>query len=348
LRGLTSARDNDELDPRIAEVVHRPSRLHALAALEANAESSAEALDRITRMACRMLDVPVALVNLIGSDRQTFMGCGSLPEPWSSMREMPITAGWCPFALDEHKAYAFADARTEPELANNPAAERLGVVAYAGVPLRAFDGEPIGTLCAVDFQPRTWSEDDLAIMADLAAGVIAELQLLTATRMIARDQVRLRSLAELSTALAPAESVGDVLEEVSRTVDRLGMQSVWLSLVDDSDEVLRTAAATGAGAEGPPPDMPLGGSDLPAHVLRTGEPGFLTTHAEVQERFAALPVAGSVAIVPLSAGTERVGVLGVSFADERPLSPTDREYLTAVGGVSGLALARMPRRGASD
>jgi GAF domain-containing protein len=55
-----------------------------------------------------------------------------------------------------------------------------------------------------------------------------------------------------------------------------------------------------------------------------------------------------VAIVPLSAGTERVGVLGVSFADERPLSPTDREYLTAVGGVSGLALARMPRRGASD
>ena len=327
------------------DVIRRPSRLQALAELGANAQSSAEALDRIARVACRVLDVPVALVNLIGADRQQFVGCGG-PEPWASMRGMPLDAGFCPFVLDGD-AYTLEDARTVPAHAGDPAVE-LGVVAYAGVPLRAFDGEPIGTLCAVDFQPRTWSEDDLAIMADLAAGVIAELQLLTATRMIARDQVRLRSLAELSTALAPAESVGDVLDEVSRTVDRLDMQSVWLSLVDDSDEVLRTAAAAGAGAEdAPPPDVPLAGSDLPAHVLRTGEPGFLTTHAEVHDRFAALPAAGSVAVVPLSAGTERLGVLGVSFADERPLSETDREYLTAVGGVSGLALARMPRGGSS-
>ena len=43
---------------------------------------------------------------------------------------------------------------------------------------------------------------------------------------------------------------------------------------------------------------------------------------------------------------EALDRIGVSFADERPLSETDREYLTAVGGVSGLALARMPRGGA--
>ncbi len=328
------------------DVIRRPSRLQALAELGTNAQSSAEALDRIARVACRVLSVPVALVNLIGADRQQFVGCGG-PEPWASMTGMPLDAGFCPFALDGD-AYTLEDARTVPAHAGDPAVE-LGVVAYAGVPLRTFDGEPIGTLCAVDFQPRTWSEDDLAIMADLAAGVIAELQLLTATRMIARDQVRLRSLAELSTALAPAESVDDVLDEVSRTVDRLDMQSVWLSLVDDSDEMLRTAAAAGAGAEdtAPPPDVPLAAADLPAHVVRTGEPGFLTTHAEVHDRFAAMPAAGSVAVVPLSAGAERLGVLGVSFADERSLSEADREYLTAVGGVSGLALARMPRGGPS-
>ena len=327
------------------DVIRRPSRLQALAELGTNAQSSAEALDRIARVACRVLSVPVALVNLIGADRQQFVGCGG-PEPWASMTGMPLDAGFCPFVLDGD-AYTLEDARTVPAHAGDPALE-LGVVAYAGVPLRAFDGEPIGTLCAVDFQPRTWSEDDLAIMADLAAGVIAELQLLTATRMIARDQVRLRSLAELSTALAPAESVDDVLDEVSRTVDRLDMQSVWLSLVDDSDEMLRTAAAArrrgghraaaGGSARGRRP---------PGARVRTGEPGFLTTHAEVHDRFAAMPAAGSVAIVPLSAGAERLGVLGVSFADERPLSEADREYLTAVGGVSGLALARLPRGGPS-
>ena len=59
------------MDAEVTEVVRRPSRLRALAELGANAESSAEALDRIGRLTCRVLDVPVALVNLVGEDRST-------------------------------------------------------------------------------------------------------------------------------------------------------------------------------------------------------------------------------------------------------------------------------------
>ena len=175
------------LDAGVSEVVRRPSRLRALAALEANAESSAQALDRIARVACRVLDVPVVLANLVGADQQRFVGCDG-PEPWASMREMPLTAGFCPFALGSDDAFTLEDARVDPALATNPAVEQLGVVAYAGVPLRAADGEPVGTLCAIDYEPRTWSPDDLALLADLAAGVIAELQLLTATRLVARHR----------------------------------------------------------------------------------------------------------------------------------------------------------------
>jgi hypothetical protein len=58
--------------------------------------------------------------------------------------------------------------------------------------------------------------------------------------------------------------------------------------------------------------------------------------SELQDRFAelseAMPDVGSVAVV-----------LGVCFADERPLSTADREYLTALGGISALTLARGPR-----
>ena len=97
-----------------------------------------------------------------------------------------------------------AGGRAPGSRAANPAVEQLGVVAYAGVPLRAADGEPIGTLCALDYEPRTWSKDDLAFLTDLAAEVIAELQLLTATRLAARDRARLRELSALSSALAPA------------------------------------------------------------------------------------------------------------------------------------------------
>ena len=37
------------------------------------------------------------------------------------MREMPLTAGFCPFALGVDDAYALEDARTDPALAVNPA-----------------------------------------------------------------------------------------------------------------------------------------------------------------------------------------------------------------------------------
>ena len=332
----------------VSEVVQRPSRLRALAELGANAESSAEALDRIGRVACRVLDVPVALVNLVGDDRQRFVGCGG-PEPWASMREMPLTAGFCPFALGVDDAYAFPDARVDPELAANPAVEELGVVAYAGVPLRAADGEPIGTLCAVDFEPHEWSPEDLAVLADLAAGVIAELQLLTVTRVVARDRARLRALTALSSALAPARGAGDMVDEVSRAVERFRASAVWLSVADESGESLYSTAVAGERSEEAArrSDVPLAAVLPPAEVVPTGEPEFLTTCADLRDRFAELlearPDIGSVAVLPLTAGAERLGVLGLGFADERPLSTADREYLEALGGVCALALARDSR-----
>ena len=85
-------------DAGLPEAVHRPSRLRALAALEPNAETSADALDRIAAMACRVLRTPVVIVNLVGADRQRFIGCGGPGEAMMPAREMPLTHGFCPFA----------------------------------------------------------------------------------------------------------------------------------------------------------------------------------------------------------------------------------------------------------
>jgi GAF domain-containing protein len=309
--------------------------LRVLAELAVNAESSAEALDRIARMACRLLDVPVALVNLVGADRQRFVGCGG-PEPWASMGEMPLTGGFCPFALGTDEAYTLEDARLDPASAANPAVVQLGVVAYAGVPLRATGGEPIGTLCALDYKPRAWPPEDLALLADLASGVIAELQLLAATRVVAQQEARVRAISELSSALAPTQTADEVLQEVGRVADRLNATALWLSMIDESTGALRTAATAGAIAA----DQPAAPVD---EVVRTGRADFLTSRAEVRDRFGEILDAGSVAVVPLAAGEERLGVLGVCFADERAFTPADREYLAALGGLSALALARDDR-----
>jgi GAF domain-containing protein len=334
------------LNPDVAEVVNRPSRLQALAALEANAESAADALDRIVRVACRILDVPVVLVNLVGSDRQRFVSCGATGEPWASTREMPLTAGFCPFALGAEDAYALSDARADAAHVANPAVVQFGVVAYAGVPLRAADGEPIGTLCAIDHEPRPWSPEDLALLADLAASVIAELQLLTTTRQLAREQARVRGLAALSSALVRAGAAEAVGDAVLRAVDRIDANAVWLLTLDEPGRTLRTAAAVrnDSGSVARHVDVPLDAPLSPAEVVRTGGPDFLVTRANVHDRFApaldVMPDAGSVAVLPLTAGAERVGALVIGFAGTRGFSPDDQEYLAALAGLSVLALER--------
>jgi GAF domain-containing protein len=352
VRGATlvvvpEARMQVQADTGPPDVVRRPSRLRALAALEANAESSAQALDRIAGIACRVLEAPVVLVNLVGADRQRFVGCGGPDQSWVSVREMPLTHGFCPFALGAEDAYAFADARANPTLAANPVVEQLGVVAYAGVPLRVAGGEPIGTLCAIDHKPHAWSEDDLATLSDLAASAVAELQLLAATRQAVRHQSRVRALAALSSALAPAASARDVVDRLAPVVDRMDAGAVWLLVLDESGQALRTAAAAGADPEAIArhDHVPLDAQPPLAEVVGTGQPDFLATRSDVRDRFAPMlevdPNAGSVALLPLVAGELCRGVLAVCFADERALSTEDHGYLAALAGIVSLALTRV-------
>jgi GAF domain-containing protein len=329
----------------LLDVVRRPGRLQTLAALEANAESSAQALDRIAAMACRMLGAPIALVNLVGVDRQRFVGACTDDPSLASARAMPLTHGFCPFALGADESFAFADARANPTLASNPVVEQ-GVVAYAGVPLRAANGEPVGTLCAIDHEPHAWTEDDLALLAEFAASAVAELQLLAATRHSARHQARVRALATLSSALVPAGSARDVLDQLVPMVDRLDASALWLLMLDDSRRALETAATAGADPDVVDRDarVPLDVEVPLARVARSGQPHYLATRADVRDGFAPMrdvaPDAGSVALLPLAANEQCDGVLGVCFSDEQALSPEDREYLAALAGISGLALSR--------
>jgi GAF domain-containing protein len=316
------------MDADAQELIHRPSRLRALAALEPNAETSARALDRIAATACRLLDAPVVLVNLIDAERQRFVGCGGTDEAGWTVRDMPLTHGFCPFTLAAESAFSFADARTEPALAANPVVEQLGVVAYAGVPLRTADGEPIGTLCALDARPHEWSQDDLTLLGDLGASALAELQLLATTWRSAR---RVRELAHLSAALVGAGSADEVVDRLAPVMDCVDASAVWLLVRDESGQ---TAAAAGADRDAV--------ARLPLAELSDAD--HLATRSDVRARIGpvldASPDIGSVSLLPLTAGDDSRGVLGVCFPDERDLGAEDRGYLTAVAGISSLALAR--------
>jgi diguanylate cyclase (GGDEF)-like protein len=127
------------------------------------------AFARLNRLAVELLGVPVSLVSLVDEDRQFFAGQVGLPEPWASFRETPLSHSFCQRVVNSGEALVVDDARSDPLVSDNLAVRDLGVVAYAGMPLRMRDGNVLGSFCAIDVSPRHWSERDLAVLADLAS-----------------------------------------------------------------------------------------------------------------------------------------------------------------------------------
>ena len=164
--------------PPAAGRLRDPARLRSLAATGLLDTPAEAAFDRLTEMGSRLLGVPVSLISLVDGDRQFFKSQCGLPTPYDRTRQTPLSHSFCQHVVTGAEPLVVADAREHPLLADNLAIADLGVVAYAGVPLRGPDGEVIGSFCAIDPAPREWSADDVALLHDLAgtAGDIIRLR----------------------------------------------------------------------------------------------------------------------------------------------------------------------------
>ncbi|MEO6602366.1 MAG: GAF domain-containing protein, partial [Polyangiaceae bacterium] len=172
-------------------------------------DSPAEAaFDRLTRLAAKVLGVPVALVSLVDDHRQFFKSAVGLQEPWASRRETPLTHSFCQFGVTTSEPLIVMDAREHPWLKHNLAISELGVIAYAGFPLLNEDAQVLGMFCAIDSIPRSWTDDEVATLRELASMAATEIEL----------RARVRALSEV---------------EKSRNDDRTLLRSV-LDCMEDS------------------------------------------------------------------------------------------------------------------
>jgi signal transduction histidine kinase len=181
----------------------RLSALRRTALLDTPAE---EAFDRLTRLASRVLRAPVALVSLVDRDRQFFKSCVGLPEPWATHRQTPMSHSFCQHAVVTARPLIIDDARSHPLVKENLAIPDLDVIAYAGIPLITAEGAALGSFCVIDHVPRHWTEEEIAILKDLAGSVVSEIELRTALHRLRQERRRLRETeAELRAAKEAAE-----------------------------------------------------------------------------------------------------------------------------------------------
>ena len=136
-----------------------------------------EAFDRLTRLAARLLGAPTAMITLVRDDRALFRSAVGLPEPWATQRSAPLALSFCRHVVASGAPLVVDDARRHPLVRSSPAIRELGWIAYAGVPLTAPGGHTLGALAVADSLPRLWSPRDVALLEDLAASVVAELEL---------------------------------------------------------------------------------------------------------------------------------------------------------------------------
>jgi hypothetical protein len=142
------------------------------------------AFDRVTGMAARIFQVPIALVSVVDYDRIWFKSRFGLEVPQIDRDE-----GLCASAILHNEPWVVTDARIDPRALANPlVAGEMGLQFYAGVPLTTRDGHNLGTFCLIDYEPRVFTPAELATLKDLAAMVMSELELRLDSRQASLDQ----------------------------------------------------------------------------------------------------------------------------------------------------------------
>jgi phosphoribosyl 1,2-cyclic phosphodiesterase/DNA-binding response OmpR family regulator len=148
-----------------------PARLRALHALKLLDTPPEERFDRLTRLARRVFDVPMALVTLVDADRQWFKSRQGV-----EAEQTPREAAFCTYAIHGDETFVVPDARLDPRFADNPlVAGEPRIRFYAGHPVR-IGPHRIGTLCLGDRRPRDLTDADRRTLEDLAALVEMELR----------------------------------------------------------------------------------------------------------------------------------------------------------------------------
>ncbi|NND60855.1 MAG: diguanylate cyclase [Gammaproteobacteria bacterium] len=213
-------------------------RLEALESLGVLYSPSEERFDRITKLACKVFDVPIALVSLVAGECQWFKSSQGI-----SAAETPREVSFCGHAILSDDALVVPDASVDQRFADNPLVTGPpGIRFYAGHPIE-YQGRKLGTLCLIDDQPRSFSMSDREDLKSLTLWVQNEIS------VTALSQSQLELLKELGAAkrqnmLDPVTKTWNqagldelLFKEFSRTRREQASASIMLIVVDNFGQI---------------------------------------------------------------------------------------------------------------
>jgi diguanylate cyclase (GGDEF)-like protein len=194
---MARLRINDNVLDKLQDEQGRLAALDRYSILDTQPEAQ---FDKITALVRTVLNVPMAAVTLISSDRQWLKSRQGI-----DITESPRDVSFCTHTIQVHKPMVVPDATRHPLFAENPGVTGAPFIrSYLGIPLASPDGYNIGALCAIDTKPRHFDDSQIQIMTNLAALVMdeMELRLIAQTDFLTGALTRRAFIAELDRAWA--------------------------------------------------------------------------------------------------------------------------------------------------
>ena len=179
-----------------------PERLAELWATGLLDSAPEAAFEEAVQLATWITGTPTGLVSLVDADRQWFKAALGLDVP-----ETPRDEAFCAHTiLRPGEVLIVEDALLDPRFADNPmVAGNLGIRFYAGVPLVSSGGHAVGTLCVLDYVPRSLPPGQVDALRSLGVLLQGQVDLRLA------DQQRRQADARLSEVTGEAEALRQFL-----------------------------------------------------------------------------------------------------------------------------------------
>ncbi|NEP20464.1 MAG: GAF domain-containing protein, partial [Leptolyngbya sp. SIO4C1] len=155
--------------PFPANETFRLAELQRYAVLDTAAET---AFDELAELAAHICQAPVSLVSLIDEHRQWFKSRYGL-----ALTETPRDRAFCGYTILGDRPFIIEDATADARVSDNPLViDDPHIRFYAGVPLTSPRGYNLGSLCIIDFVPRTLDSAQLKGLKTLAHQVMLLLE----------------------------------------------------------------------------------------------------------------------------------------------------------------------------
>ena len=132
--------------------------------------------NNLAYIVAQFFQTPIALISFVESEFVFFKGNVGMEGLLKTDRGSSL----CALAILNEGVTVFTDTLDEPCLLANPLVRgKFGLRFYAGAPLITPNGYPIGTLCIIDKEPRTFNNKERDILNRFSKIAMHELEMRT-------------------------------------------------------------------------------------------------------------------------------------------------------------------------